>query len=99
MSIRPGNDTDGIAVFNAARAARIAPPALCAERVLQAVQDGRVDREMLADYFDIAASNFTLRRILCELADAGLIVLVPDEAGYDDYTIRLAGRRANRRAA
>jgi hypothetical protein len=97
VSARPNIDTHPLAADRLRRESLIAAPALCRERVLQTVRDGAKSRTDLADVFDISPSSFTLRRILVELANEGLIVLVPNLAGEDNYRIRPA--KARRKAA
>jgi hypothetical protein len=101
VSARPNVDTNPLAADRLRRESLIAAPALCRERVLQAVLDGAETRQDMARDFNISASSFTLRRILVELADEGLIVLIPDVPGYDDYRIDLptAKPKTRRKAA
>ncbi|MFI5938067.1 hypothetical protein [Actinoplanes sp. NPDC051494] len=103
MSGRPNVDADPIARERLARQRLAAPPLVCRERVLQVIQDrlsaGQVvTRLTLADDFDVSPSHFGLRRTIHELADAGLIRLVPDESGIEDYVITTPAR-TRRRAA
>jgi hypothetical protein len=99
VSARPNVDTHPLAADRLRRESLIAAPALCRERVLQAVLEGAESRTDLADVFDISASSFTLRRIIQELAADGLIVLIPDVPGYDDYRIAPAKPKTRRKAA
>ncbi len=73
-------------------------PLLTHETVLREVEAGARTRFQLAESFDVEPSNFTLRRIVLELADYGLVVLSDPSPGVDDWTVRPV-KRGGRRAA
>jgi hypothetical protein len=76
----------------------VSAPLLTAETVLREVEAGACTRFQLAESFDIDPSNFTLRRIVLELRDYGLVTLSDDSPGVDDWTVRPV-KRGGRRAA
>jgi hypothetical protein len=96
---RPNVDTNPVAAARERREALIAAPPACHDTVLAAVTEGVSSRWELARYFDVDDNDFPLRRITRELVGRGLLEVLPDLAGEDDYRIRLAQPKARRKAA
>lgn len=96
---RPNVDSNPLAADRLRRESLIAAPLLCRGRVLQAVVDGVANRNHLADVFDVHPGFPRLQRIIHELAEDGLIALVPDVPGYDNDRITPAKSKTRRKAA
>lgn len=104
MSNRPNVDTNPVAAARERREALIAPPLLCRFEIVRQVQAAAdagetLYREDLADVFGVDPRNIPFRILLQECADEGLIRLVPDVPGCDDFRVHPPAQSKTRRKA